>query len=50
MFRLKNRLKPVRRGYTGPMNVQETVLPEGRRVRVAPTLFREALRLRRLRL
>lgn len=31
------------------MNVQETVLPEGRRVRVAPTLFREALRLRRLR-
>ena len=31
------------------MDVQETVLPEGRRVRVAPTLSREALRLRRLR-
>lgn len=44
MLRHKHRYKPVRRGYTGPMNVQETVLPEGRRVRISPTLSREATR------
>ena len=44
MFRLKNRFKPVRRGYTGPMNVQETVLPQARRLRVAPELSPEARR------
>lgn len=44
MFRLKHRFKPVRRGYTGPMNVQETVLPQARRLRVAPELSPEARR------
>lgn len=43
MLRPKHRLKPIRRGYTGPMNVQETVLPEGQRVRIPPTLSKEAL-------
>ncbi|MGH2362807.1 MAG: helix-turn-helix domain-containing protein [bacterium] len=38
----KNRFRPVRRGYTGPMNVQETVLPEGQRVLIPPTLSKEA--------
>ncbi len=42
VLRHKHRLKPVRRGYTGPMNVQEIVLPEGRRVRIPPALSREA--------
>lgn len=44
MFRHKNRLKPVRRGYTGPMNVQEAVLPQVHRLRVAAQLSPEARR------
>ena len=44
MFKLKNRFKPVRRGYTGPMNVQETILPQARRLRVTPDLSPEARR------
>jgi len=34
----------VRRGYTGPMNVQETILPQARRLRVTPDLSPEARR------
>ncbi len=44
MFRIKNRFQPVRRGYTGPMNVQETVFPQARRLRVAPEVSPEARR------
>ena len=44
MFRLKSRFKPIRRGYTGPMNIQEAILPQARRIRVAPELSPEARR------
>ena len=40
----KHRFKPARRGYTGPMNVQAEVLPQVRRLRVAPELSPEARR------
>ncbi len=42
VLRRKRRFKPVRRGYTGPMNVQETLLPQAQRLRIPPQLSREA--------
>lgn len=44
MVYYKHYCKPVRRGYTGPMNVQTAVLPQLRRLRVAPELSPEARR------
>lgn len=44
MLRIKHRFKPVRGGYTGPMNVQETILPQARRIVMAPALSAEARR------
>lgn len=44
MPRHKNRFKPVRRGYTGPMSVQQAVLPRVGRLRVGPELSPEARR------
>jgi hypothetical protein len=40
----KKGFKPVRRGYTGPMNVQQAVLPRVRQLRIAPELSPEARR------
>lgn len=37
-MRIKNRFKPVRRGPTGFMNVQEVVLGQARRIRIGPSL------------
>lgn len=44
MVRIRNRFKPVRRGYTGPMHVQERILPQARHIRMAPALSSEARR------
>lgn len=43
-MRIKNRFKPIRRGYTGPMNVQEVVLAQARRIRIGPSLTPAARR------